>query len=176
MISGAGIADLIKALSASTSHRDSIRAIMSLINFSVQPAEGYEDWFNGLYLFRSHIHSAAAGKGIELPITEPVWIQASVYRDAERGDFNGYTDAIADAIQADEWKCGHCKKKTIVLAGCPHCRGPICGMSHARKGLGLIGNDSQIVHWDGTRLYKDAQRPRVELVIRTIPPAQGGLF
>ena len=36
---------------------------------------------------------------------------------------------------------------------------------------GIIGNDRQIVSWDGTRLLKDAARPRIEV---RIAPAQGG--
>lgn len=37
-----------------------------------------------------------------------------------------------------------------------------------KRGAGVIGNDYQIVSWDGTRRSKDPKRPRTEIVIREV--------
>jgi Holliday junction resolvase RusA-like endonuclease len=39
--------------------------------------------------------------------------------------------------------------------------------------LGVIQDDKYIAHWDGTRLLKDATKPRIELEIEVLEP---GLF
>lgn len=176
MISSEGLKSLVKRLQASVSHRDSIKALMSEISFSVHPSEGFEEWFNLIYPTRFQIQSELAALGVKLPILEPVAISALIYREADRGDWTGYVDAIADAIQAELWQCQLCRKKTMVLAGCPSCRASIAAMRHARKGLGIIGDDRQIEHWDGTRLMKDSTRPRIELTVRTLAAPQASLF
>ncbi len=179
-----GLKDLYKALGLALaldtgSHRECVRAIMRLVNFSVQPSDAYQTWFDLIYLKRNDIQDGLRCAGVKLPILDPVSIEAHVYRDADRGDWSGYTQAIGDAIQADRWRCKHCRKKTIVLADCPNpeCRSSVCNMELERKGLGIIGDDSQIQHWDLTRLFVDKNRPRIELIVRTLPAkGQGGLF
>jgi hypothetical protein len=99
-----------------------------------------------------------------------------IYRDRNSGDLFGFAQAVADAIQAPLWKCSYCNKRTMVLANCPHCKGSIAGMSEARRGLGLIGDDKQIVNIDGSELFVDSQRPRVEIKIETIAKPQASLF
>lgn len=136
------------------------------------PSEAYLAWFRDVLTLKTSIHSQLDC----LPIAEPVSIAAAIYRDAERGDWTGYVDAIADAIQTDVWQCqaDKCKAKTISLrvpVACPQC-GERLRIKHTRKGLAIILDDSQIVHWDGTRLLTDPTRPRVELTITTIPPQQ----
>lgn len=140
------------------------------------PSEAYQQWLKDVLTLKPVIHAQAKG----LPLTGPVSVQATVYRDALTGDWTGYVDAIADAIQCDVWQCQRegCKAKTTSLrvpVECPKC-GERLRMKHVRKGLGLIEDDKQIQHWDGTRLLKDASRPRVELTITTIEPDQKGLF
>lgn len=157
-------------------HRACAKALMSEINFSIHPSDAYQTWFDTLYLHRTSIQSALTTKGARLPILDEISIEAHFYRDVDRGDALGYEQALADAMQADQWKCGNCKKKTIILANCPHCRGSIAAMTHSRKGLGIIGDDAQVVHWDGSRLHKDAARPRIEVVIRTLTAPQASLF
>lgn len=183
MIKTEGVRKLWEALGAALgldngTHGAAVRAIMSLIKFSVQPSEGYTQWFDLIYATkRDSIQNGLRTQGVRLPILTPVSIEARVYRDADRGDWSGYTQAIGDAIQADRWRCGHCRKKTISLGDCPHCRSSVCNMEHERKGLGIIGDDSQIEHWDGTRLYLDPRRPRVELIVRTLQAkGQGSLL
>ncbi len=79
--------------------------------------------------------------GAKLPITGPVSIEATFYRDALRGDAAGYYQALADLIQE------------------PHGK---------RGGLGIILDDKQIQHWDGTRLDKDKGNPRIEVTVHII--------
>lgn len=40
------------------------------------------------------------------------------------------------------------------------------------QAAGIIANDRQIVHWDGSRLLKDSARPRVEVEIHECGVAQ----
>ncbi len=181
-VSMEGLRDLHKALGSAFelqegAHRECVRSIMRLVNFSLQPSDAYSGWFDLIYLKRNAIQDGLRRAGVKLPILDPVSLEAHVYRDADRGDWSGYTQAIGDAIQADRWRCKHCRKKTIVLADCPHCKSSVCNMEHERKGLGIIGDDSQISHWDFTRLFVDKNRPRIELIVRTLPAkGQGGLF
>jgi hypothetical protein len=177
MISMKGIKALIAELARATSHKDCVKILMRSISISVQPSENYIEWFDRQYLMRASLHSQLAAAGVRLPIMEPVAIKALIYREALRGDWTGYVDAIGDAIQADVWQCQECKKKTITLANCPHCGASIARMRQARRGLGIIADDKQIVHWDGSRLLKDSQRPRIELTIETLRATpQASLF
>jgi len=41
--------------------------------------------------------------------------------------------------------------------------------------LGIVENDRLIVSWDGTRLLKDADNPRVEVTLTAVAGAQFGL-
>lgn len=67
------------------------------------------------------------------PVTEPVQVAATFYREANRGDLIGYMQALADCLET----------------------------------CGVLENDRLIVSWDGTRMTKDARRPRVELTVST---------
>lgn len=42
--------------------------------------------------------------------------------------------------------------------------------------LGIVKNDKHIVSWDGSRLLKDADNPRVEVTLTAIAGAQPALF
>lgn len=42
--------------------------------------------------------------------------------------------------------------------------------------LGIVKNDRLIVSWDGSRLLKDAENPRVEVTLSAIAGAQPALF
>ena len=96
----------------------------------VMPSEAFEG-------FRKDCVSLApfvrAGIAADLPITAPVAIEARIYRDANRGDWTGYMQALADVLQ----------------------------QSHG--GMGIIADDRQIQHWDGSRLEVDRQNPRIEV-------------
>lgn len=41
---------------------------------------------------------------------------------------------------------------------------------------GIVTNDRYIVSWDGTRLCKDSVRPRIELELERVAPAENTLF
>jgi len=139
------------------------------------PSEAFRNWAKDVLTLRPIIHAKVTG----LPIAEPCHIAALVYRDAETGDWTGYVDAIADVIQADVWQCQgtDCRKKMTTHrapAVCEHCFGRV--LKRTRQGLGIILDDRQIQHWDGSRLRKDSARPRVELTITTIADPQKDLF
>jgi hypothetical protein len=184
IISAEGIRNLIEKLKRAQElekggHREAVRALMAEIMFSVQPSPDYKEWFDEMYLLRNDLVDQCKAAGFQIPFTEPVGIKALFYRDRLTGDFDGYTAALADMIQSDQWRCKACRKKTFRIADCPHCGAKVCFLEHCRKGLGLIQDDKQIAHWDGTRLKKDAINPRVELTISLYDdgrPVQRGLL
>lgn len=130
------------------------------------PSEAYTNWLKDVLTLKTIIHQRVPG----LPISGDVQVQALVYREANTGDFLGYADAISDAIQADVWQCGACRKKTAIEGGLIRCGacGDMATLKRVRHGLGIIVDDRQIRHFDGTRLLKDSVRPRIELTITTI--------
>lgn len=69
-----------------------------------------------------------------LHFAQPLNCAAIFYRDANRGDANGYYQGLADALEA----------------------------------AGVVADDKWIVQWDGSRLRKDAQRPRIEVTLRAL--------
>lgn len=135
--------------------------------------------------------------GVDLPISCPVSIRALIYRDAETGDWNGYTDAIADVLQQPMYtvrcRTAGCvtpkgKQPTRVTVTfdqlrhgaevqCGRCKAKFqagaFGAEVSREGLGIIADDKLIRDWDGTRLLKDPVKPRIELEIEVLEP---GLF
>jgi len=80
-------------------------------------------------------------------IDRPVLVEAIFYRDADRGDLAGYIQALGDVLQIG----------------------------------GVIRDDELIAGWplpsDGKLpLRKDADRPRIEIVITPLPEVQPDLF
>ena len=59
---------------------------------------------------------------------------AIFYRDANRGDANGYYQGLADALEA----------------------------------AGVLADDRWLVQWDGSRLRKDKDRPRIEVTLTAV--------
>jgi len=114
----------------------------------VHPSEAYTVWFKSVVAYRLLIHSRLRQAGVTLPLTGPVHVCATVYRAQRSGDATGFYQAIGDAIQ------------------------------EKRGGLGVIADDAQIAHWDGSRLEVDHKNPRVELEIRpaVIAPALPAAF
>lgn len=76
------------------------------------------------------------GQWRRCPITYPVQVSATFYRERAVGDLVNFMQALADALEVAK----------------------------------VVQNDRLIVSWDGTRLDKDAQNPRVELEIREVRP------
>lgn len=147
----------------------------------VLPSEQYTAWLKSQLQWKAELKAALASA---IPITTPVSITALIYREARTGDWTGYVDAIADALQSDVWQCqrpeqgsNKCRKKMVTDQAptrCLHCGWPM--PKRTRKGLGIISDDKLIQHWDGTRLLVDKANPRVELAISVIPTEQPALF
>lgn len=95
------------------------------------PSEAHEHWHDAACRHAWVIREELRRAGAELPICEEVHVRAIFWRDARRGDLNGYMQALGDWLQDVQ----------------------------------IIMNDRQIVSWDGTRLEKDAERPRIEVEI-----------
>ena len=95
------------------------------------PSEAHEHWHKAAcrqaWVIREELRQA----GVELPICGDVHVRAIFYRDAKRGDLNGYMQSLGDWLEDVQ----------------------------------IIRNDRQIVSWDGTRLEKDPERPRIEVEI-----------
>lgn len=115
--------------------KTSNRVIRARGKVRVLPSESYSAWFADVVTFRPLIHAELRRAGVQLPLTGPVHVCATIYRAQRSGDATGFYQAIGDAIQ------------------------------EKRGGLGLIADDAQIVHWDGSRLEVDREYPRVELEI-----------
>ncbi len=152
------------------------RIIRGLNHPVLLPSEAYTEWFKEVLKQRPLIQQQLAGIA---PINKPVAIAATIYREALQGDWTGYVEAIADAIQEEVWSCESCGKRatTAKPSACIHCGH--WKIKRTRKGLGIILDDKQIQHWDGTRLAKDAQCPRIELALTILAdptPPQQGLF
>jgi hypothetical protein len=92
------------------------------------------------------IRAVFARADIILPIAGDVSIKATFWRDRNSGDLLGYEQALADFLQEPVQRNG----KTV------------------RKGSGVILDDRQVVSWDGSRLAKDAGRPRIEITIEVV--------
>lgn len=153
------------------------------------PSKAFTEWAKGVIRSAGTIQRQIEAAGIKLPIATPVAIKALVYRDRNVGDWSGFIDAIGDVLQTPLWrctapvrsdrskqpkKCGQTFRVPPLLWGThPHREG-----KKVRDGLGIITDDSLIQHWDGSRLLKDANKPRVELSIEILPtgPEQPALF
>jgi hypothetical protein len=107
----------------------------------ILPSKAHEEWFAIAMSQGATIRRQLKAAGVLLPITGQVAVKATFYRDALRGDATGYYQALADALQM------------------PHGK---------RGGLGIVVDDKQIAHWDGSRLDKDKGNPRIEVEITAL--------
>lgn len=161
------------------------------------PSEQFQEFEKFALAQGPTLRKALKASGVELPILVRVGVRAAIYRDADTGDWNGYTDALADvlgqpmySVPCPDKDCVTPKerKRTRIKATfaelergatlqCSRCglsfRASALGCEQARDGLGIIGDDSQIEHWDGTRLLVDRARPRIEVEVETL---EGRLF
>ncbi len=117
------------------------------------PSKAYKGWFRDAMTYAGSIRAQLAAAGLELPITAEVSVAAVFYRDALRGDATGYYDGLADWLQAPRVRNGR----------------------QTRNGAGIIDDDRQIRDWDGSRLLKDADNPRIEARITILEEPQGRL-
>lgn len=125
----------------------------------ILPSEAHEAWYAAAMLWAPQICRELEAGGLRLPITAPVEVEAIFYRDRESGDLLGYEQALADWMQADRWTKPQPGKRTKLI----------------RKGAGIIDDDKMIVSWDGSRLAKDAARPRIEVTVYVLEPEQVAL-
>ena len=109
----------------------------------VLPSKAYCDWLKTALQWGPMIRHAARKAHFDVPLQGRVAIRATFFRDANRGDLTGYEQALADALQEPLYR----------------------GMKQIREGIGIIQDDRQIVHWDGTRLAVDRENPRVEVEV-----------
>jgi hypothetical protein len=158
----------------------------------VMPSEQFEAFESAVLDEGAVIIPALRSKGASLPITGPVHVRALFYRDADRGDVCGFQQALGDVLQGERYTvaCPNCQRGRKIgievvqtgrfdleCLGCGH--GWTANATQAklsRRGLGIIADDSQIVHWDGTRLMIDRERPRIEVEVIVIEQAQMGIF
>lgn len=104
------------------------------------PSEQFEQWFKDAMTLAPFCRRELEAQGLQLPVSGPVQVTAIFYRDADRGDLTGYMQALADWMQSS---------------------------NKHRTGAGIIVDDVQIYSWDGSRLAKDAARPRIEVLLQT---------
>lgn len=123
----------------------------------ILPSEAHEEWFKVAMQQAPGIRSQLAIAGVSLPIDGWLEVHATFYRDRDSGDLLGYLQALADWLQEPK---ENDQGKTV------------------RKGAGIIRDDVQIRSWDGSRLAKDAARPRIEVAIEvmTSRPVAMNLF
>ena len=109
----------------------------------ILPSERYEEWFKSSMTIVPIIKGHCAKLDIQLPIQGPVSVQALFFRQRDyTGDLVGYEEALGDWLQ------------------------------EKRNGAGLIRDDRQIASWDGSRLFVDRDRPRIEIEIRQMEEPQ----
>jgi hypothetical protein len=110
----------------------------------ILPSAAHEAWFMQAMSQAPAIRSALLCAGAQLPLAGEINARVTFYRDRESGDFLGYAQALADFLQAPKYDD----------------KGKV-----TRKGAGIILDDEQIKSWDGSRLAKDAARPRIEVCL-----------
>lgn len=136
------------------------------------PSEQYRAWLKDALTQGPGIRRVLTDAGVPLPLIEPISVSVLVYREREVGDALGYWEAISDAMQEPTFQCSACKKTVHDSQARNHgCRAQLAAR---RQGLGIIRDDRQIQHWDGSRLLVDADRPRIEVMITVVDEPQAG--
>lgn len=109
------------------------------------PSANYRIWHSGArrYLYPRLLGLASENDGL-FPISFQVNMEAIFYRDANRGDLFGFLDGLADFLQDD------------LRPPSKRADGPK---------LSVLENDVLIQSVDGSRLRKDKERPRIEVVL-----------
>ena len=107
------------------------------------PSEAHKKWFREAMTAAPIIRTQLMDQGIPLPLHDQVSVAALFYRERNTGDAVGYYQALGDYIQAPRHKGGRT----------------------TRRGAGIIDDDRQIRDWDGSRLWKDADNPRIEVYL-----------
>ncbi len=113
----------------------------------VLPSEAHEAWFKEAMSQAVLIQRFLRAQGLEQTIDHPVAVAAIFYRDRNVGDLCGYLQSLGDFMQAPK----------VLPSG-----------KISRNGAGIIGDDSQIVSWDGSRLRKDSVNPRIDVAVQVL--------
>lgn len=113
----------------------------------VLPSEAHALWFKQAMSQAPVIRNRLRSFGLELPVTRPVSVAALIYRERAAGDLCGYLQALGDFIQAPR---------------------NLPSGKKGRDGAGIIADDALVVSWDGSRLLKDAEFPRIEVSLRLV--------
>ena len=108
------------------------------------PSKAYEKWFKASMTLSPILRTMARDQGVALPIMGPVQVRAIFHYKGPVGDIVGYQQGLADFLQEPRFNE---KGKTT------------------RHGAGIIEDDSQIEHWDGSRRVHDLKNPRIEVEI-----------
>ena len=143
----------------------------------ILPSEAFEEWLQCALLQGGQIRYELQRLGYKLPIASPVSISAQFFRQADTGDTTGFYQSLADALHAPQYRfkctCGAPGQNSYTLQpiNCRSCTRLILHGKESRKGLGIIRDDSQISHWDGSRLFVDRHRPRVEVTLTVLAEA-----
>ena len=150
----------------------------------ILPSEAFEKWLDVVVLQGPRIRMELQKQGAKLPFRNPISLKMLFYRDRDTGDLCGFEQAVQDALQVPLYRfpCSNCNKATMAEAPparCSTCGIPLHQGKQARKGLGIIADDVLVRSKDGSRLLKDATRPRVEIEISEfleVPVQADGLF
>lgn len=128
----------------------------------IMPSKAFMEWQQEAIQQAQMIRPAILKTGVKLPITGPISVKALIFRAQNSGDLTGFIQALGDALQEPQYR--------------PHPKTQI--PRQVRAGMGIIGDDDQIRSWDGSRLLKDADRPRVEITIEEFleEPVQISMF
>jgi hypothetical protein len=119
------------------------------------PSEAYRNWHRGAASqLRGQIPALRASLieryGYDvLPIKFPVQMSAVFFRDALRGDLMGFIDGVADFLNDDLRPMSQQKRDP-------------------GNALKILDNDRWIESLDGSRLSKDANRPRIEVLLEEL--------
>ena len=110
----------------------------------VFPSKKWREWAHGA---RVEIYT----KVPTFPLAQPLTCRAIFWRERNAGDAVGYYQALADFLET-----------------CLVCRRRQCGCPDNSPGIRLLADDKWIERWDGSRLMKDKDNPRIDVYLAGI--------
>jgi hypothetical protein len=106
------------------------------------PSPAYTEWHRAaVYSLKIPVFNLFNNEGFQT-INYPVNCRAMIYRHALIGDALGYYQGLADFLEHN--------------------------FGTEENPRQIITNDRYIVSWDGSRMLKDADRPRIELTLEPV--------
>lgn len=141
-------------LGAPRTKKNSPTIVHNLGRAVLVPSDAYKAWFKIAMLqvpeILRELRRVPGLPAMPFPSPYPCSVRAIFYRAQRSGDTLGFEDGLADWLQAPKMH----KKNPAKMA---------------RNGAGIILDDSQIEHWDGSRRAHDPKRPRIEVTITLYP-------